>query len=42
MLIDVKEYSASLKKLWSETFGDDDEYINLLFDFEYTLKRFCK
>lgn len=36
MLIDVKENSASLKKLWSETFGDDDEYINLLFDFEYT------
>lgn len=36
MLIDVKEYTPSLKKLWSETFGDDDEYINLLFDFDYT------
>ncbi len=36
MLINVNEYSNSLKKLWAETFGDDREYINLLFDCEYT------
>ncbi len=36
MLIDVKEYSRSLKKLWADIFGDDEEYINLLFDFKYT------
>lgn len=35
MLIDVKKYNLSLKKLWSETFGDDEEYINLLFDKGY-------
>lgn len=36
MLIDIKEYSSSLKKLWKNVFGDSDEYINLLFDFGYT------
>lgn len=36
MLIDVKSYVGSLKKLWSDTFGDNEEYINLLFDYEYT------
>lgn len=32
MLIDTVKYSETLKKLWSDTFGDDEEYINLLFD----------
>ncbi len=36
MLIDVKEYKSSLKKLWADTFGDNEEYINLLFDYDYT------
>lgn len=36
MLIDVKEYSCSLKKLWQKVFGDSEEYINLLFDGSYT------
>ncbi len=36
MLIDVKDYRRSLKALWSDTFGDSDEYINLFFDYDYT------
>ncbi len=36
MLIDVNMYKDSLKKLWSETFGDDGEYVNLFFDYDYT------
>lgn len=35
MLIDVKKHSSSLKKLWKDVFGDSEEYINLLFDFDY-------
>lgn len=35
MLIDVKQYISSLKKLWSDTFGDDEEYVRLFFDCEY-------
>lgn len=36
MLIDVCNYSQSLKKLWADTFGDNEEYINLFFDCDYT------
>ncbi len=36
MLIDVNGYSQSLKKLWADTFGDNEEYISLLFNYEYT------
>ncbi len=35
MLIDAKKYSGSLKNLWSEVFGDSDEYISLIFDKGY-------
>ncbi len=36
MLIDVNKYKSSLKKLWVDTFGDDGEYVNLFFDYDYT------
>lgn len=36
MLIDVNSYVSSLKKLWAETFGDNEEYIGLLFDRGYS------
>lgn len=36
MLIETKKYNSSLKKLWADVFGDSEEYINLLFDYEYT------
>lgn len=32
MLIDVKKYSPSLRRLWAEAFGDDEEYAGLLFN----------
>ncbi len=35
MLINVNEYSLSLKRLWADVFGDSEEYINLLFDYGY-------
>lgn len=36
MLIDTGKYYCSLKRLWSEVFGDSDEYISLIFDEGYT------
>ncbi len=36
MLIDVCSYGQSLKKLWADTFGDNEDYINLFFDYGYT------
>ncbi|MBQ7116638.1 MAG: GNAT family N-acetyltransferase [Clostridia bacterium] len=36
MLTDVNRYKSSLKKLWADTFGDNEEYISLLFDCGYT------
>lgn len=35
MLIDVSVYKASLKTLWAEAFGDEEEYINIFFDKGY-------
>ncbi len=35
MLIDVKQNISSLKKLWFDTFGDDEEYVRLFFEREY-------
>ncbi len=35
MLINVSEYSESLKKLWIDTFGDSEEYVSLFFDCGY-------
>ncbi len=36
MLIDVSRYTESLKKLWIDTFGDSEDYVNLLFYNGYT------
>ncbi len=36
MLTDVNRYKMSLKRLWADTFGDNDEYIGLLFDCGHT------
>lgn len=36
MLTDVNKFKLSLKKLWADTFGDNEEYIGLFFDRGYT------
>lgn len=36
MLIDVNFYKASLKRLWTDVFGDDGEYVGLMFECGYS------